>query len=192
MSSISTEQRLLLGCLVFLVFITWYLVYYEPAVTTTKPAIKVWEGKERLNKEPLKPHCTTAKRVHLQEVTALLFAMNHTVCLDRTAALRPAGGGERQHSVYQLQPNSDAVTRWVQCTQQGWDGSHSHWRCEAQPTNPLVNVIGFDDMFIYCEGWDAPGDAYILSESCYLHYTLRQAPAMSSPLIVGFAVGWVR
>lgn len=57
----------------------------------------------------------------------------------------------------------------AQCTNTGWDGQKTHWKCEAT----MINECLFGEINIECEGFDKAGDPYILAGSCGLKYTVR-------------------
>lgn len=140
-------------------------------------------------------NCPGSQRIALEDVTALHFAGNYSSCVDRIATVTEEGpDGKRQHLVWQLQPNSLTPCDWVACSKLGWDGAHTHWHCECTSLVPM-NVVGFGKMYINCEGWDGPGDAYIRTQSCVLHYALIPNPHVQLHMghrVVGDAVGWVR
>lgn len=68
----------------------------------------------------------------------------------------------------------------VQCTNTGFDGKDSNWKCESQMSNSLK----FGTMSVTCEGYDYPNDRYVLVGSCGLKYTLDYTPAgLNKPVI---------
>lgn len=56
----------------------------------------------------------------------------------------------------------------VQCFNKGYDGIYINWECESD----LNKTIQFGEIRVTCEGYDHPGDAFILEGSCALEYTL--------------------
>ncbi|KAI1786749.1 hypothetical protein LXA43DRAFT_975585 [Ganoderma leucocontextum] len=61
----------------------------------------------------------------------------------------------------------------VRCTNLGGAGSDIDWRCEAD----LPESLRFGRVEVSCEGWDGPGDPYVLKGSCGLEYRLVQVPS---------------
>jgi len=146
----------------------------------------------------------TSQRVHLRtNVTALVFAHNHTACFDRIPPIlyHVASG----HLLPQQLPSNSSkplVSRWILCTQAGFDGKHTLWQCEGQPDpwkeNPYSgqveqrpSITSFGDMFIWCEGWDRPGDDYVHQGACVLQYDVRLQPLMPGAPVRGIAIGHV-
>ena len=64
--------------------------------------------------------------------------------------------------------------RTIQCTNTGWDGSATQWRCTAEWT---AKGLRFGAIEIGCEGWDRAGDEYVLAGSCGLEYELIGMPS---------------
>jgi hypothetical protein len=138
--------------------------------------------------------CGDTMGVPLSEVTALLFQVNRTACFERVPALFLNTLGAGNHHLYQMMPNNNTVVDAVQCVRSGWDGRRSHWTCEGHSTAEL-NVIGFGPMWVICEGWDRPEDAYIRQDSCVLQYEVRLRPKQMhfnpGAHVTGYATGWV-
>lgn len=61
----------------------------------------------------------------------------------------------------------------VRCTNLGGAGPDFDWRCEAD----LPESLRFGRVEVSCEGWDGPGDPYILKGSCGLEYRLVEIPS---------------
>lgn len=57
----------------------------------------------------------------------------------------------------------------VQCYNRGFDGTSVQWECKAD----MDTLYRFGDIQVACEGYDFPGDPYILTGSCGLEYTLQ-------------------
>jgi len=57
----------------------------------------------------------------------------------------------------------------VQCYNRGFDGTTVQWECKAD----MDTLYRFGDIQVACEGYDYPGDPYILAGSCGLEYTLQ-------------------
>ncbi|PCH42589.1 hypothetical protein WOLCODRAFT_132447 [Wolfiporia cocos MD-104 SS10] len=60
----------------------------------------------------------------------------------------------------------------VRCTNIGGEGVDVDWKCEAD----LPESLRFGKVEVSCEGWDGPGDPYVLKGSCALQYRLVQVP----------------
>ncbi|KAI0709785.1 hypothetical protein C8Q76DRAFT_80283 [Earliella scabrosa] len=61
----------------------------------------------------------------------------------------------------------------VRCTNIGGSGTDVDWKCEAD----LPDSLRFGRVQVSCEGWDGPGDPYVMKGSCGLEYRLVQVPA---------------
>jgi len=57
----------------------------------------------------------------------------------------------------------------VQCYNRGSDGRSIQWECKAE----MDNSLRFGQVEVVCEGFDHPGDPYILVGSCGLEYHLE-------------------
>ncbi|CDO78042.1 hypothetical protein BN946_scf184724.g6 [Trametes cinnabarina] len=60
----------------------------------------------------------------------------------------------------------------VRCVNVGGSGTDVDWKCEAD----LPDSLRFGKVEVSCEGWDGPGDPYVLKGSCGLEYRLVQVP----------------
>ncbi|KAL0065124.1 hypothetical protein AAF712_007960 [Marasmius tenuissimus] len=60
----------------------------------------------------------------------------------------------------------------VRCTNIGGRGTDVEWKCEAD----LPESLRFGRVEVSCEGWSAPGDPYVLQNSCGLEYRLVEVP----------------
>ncbi|KZT21990.1 DUF1183-domain-containing protein [Neolentinus lepideus HHB14362 ss-1] len=60
----------------------------------------------------------------------------------------------------------------VRCTNLGGSGTDVDWKCEAD----LPESLRFGRVQVSCEGWEGPGDAYVLKGSCGLEYRLVEVP----------------
>jgi len=58
----------------------------------------------------------------------------------------------------------------VQCTNVGTDGADVQWHCKAD----LPSDVKFKNVEVLCEGYNYPDDAYILTSSCGLEYSLEK------------------
>ncbi|KAH9902487.1 hypothetical protein C8Q73DRAFT_635024 [Cubamyces lactineus] len=61
----------------------------------------------------------------------------------------------------------------VRCVNVGGSGTDVDWKCEAD----LPDSLRFGKVEVSCEGWDGPGDPYVLKGSCGLEYRLVQIPS---------------
>ncbi|KAI0759583.1 hypothetical protein BD413DRAFT_607513 [Trametes elegans] len=61
----------------------------------------------------------------------------------------------------------------VRCVNIGGSGTDVEWKCEAD----LPDSLRFGRVEVSCEGWDRPGDPYVLKGSCGLDYRLVQVPS---------------
>lgn len=76
----------------------------------------------------------------------------------------------------------------VQCVAVGSSGLGGlEWKCDAD----LPRGVRFGTVEVGCEGWDAPGDDYVLRGSCALEYELvRAAPALEDDYAYGVGGGY--
>ncbi|EMD33329.1 hypothetical protein CERSUDRAFT_126100 [Gelatoporia subvermispora B] len=58
----------------------------------------------------------------------------------------------------------------VRCVNLGGADTEVDWKCEAD----LPEALRFGRVEVSCEGWDGPGDPYVLKGSCGLQYRLVQ------------------
>ncbi|RPD54336.1 DUF1183-domain-containing protein [Lentinus tigrinus ALCF2SS1-6] len=61
----------------------------------------------------------------------------------------------------------------VRCTNLGGTGTEVDWKCEAD----LPEALRLGRVEVSCEGWDGPGDPYVLKGSCGLQYRLVEIPS---------------
>ncbi|OCH94863.1 DUF1183-domain-containing protein [Obba rivulosa] len=66
----------------------------------------------------------------------------------------------------------------IRCVNLGGEGTDVDWKCEAD----LPEALRFGRVEVSCEGWDGPGDPYVLKGSCALQYRLVQ---VEDPLRMG-------
>jgi hypothetical protein len=119
-----------------------------------------------------------ADKIFLRSITALVFSENLRVRSRRGVGhpqLACVGG-----SAAGFFWSTDVYPRIVQCANIGWDGASVQWSCNAALKNDLV----FGDTTVICEGYDFPGDQYVLRGSCRLEYTLNYATFRVSSLHV--------
>ncbi|GAA5895695.1 hypothetical protein JCM8208_005302 [Rhodotorula glutinis] len=108
---------------------------------------------------------TRSQRVPLSSLTAL------TLHADRHTASR------RTSPVPQLTCRGAPCRAYqppvVQCTAVGSSGLGAlEWKCDAD----LPRGVRFGAVEVGCEGWDGPGDEWVLRGSCGLEYELVRAP----------------
>ncbi|OBZ72211.1 Store-operated calcium entry-associated regulatory factor [Grifola frondosa] len=60
----------------------------------------------------------------------------------------------------------------IRCVNIGGEGTDVDWKCETD----LPDSLRFGRVEVSCEGWDGPGDPYVLKGSCALDYRLVQVP----------------
>jgi len=60
----------------------------------------------------------------------------------------------------------------VRCRNIGGSGVNVDWKCEAD----LPSSLRFGRVEVSCEGWNGPGDPYVMKGSCSLEYRLVQLP----------------
>ncbi|GAA5853977.1 hypothetical protein JCM8547_008177 [Rhodosporidiobolus lusitaniae] len=119
---------------------------------------------------------TRSQRIRLKSLSALTLHSSKKTAHRRTSPvpqLTCQGKACRQ-----FQPDV------VQCVKVGEDGAGGlEWKCEAN----LPRGVRFGEVEVSCEGWDNPGDPYILRGSCGLTYNLVRS---SSHLEDGSSSSW--
>ncbi|XP_046437553.1 store-operated calcium entry-associated regulatory factor-like [Daphnia pulex] len=60
------------------------------------------------------------------------------------------------------------IPQVVQCENQGSDGITIQWECKTD----MDNAYRFGKIMVICEGYDYPGDHYVLVGSCGLEYNI--------------------
>jgi len=101
------------------------------------------------------------QRIHLRDVQALTFQKGMYTTSRRTSPYPQLKkvGGEVTNS---YEPST------VQCKNVGFDGAKVNWKCEAD----MDKKYKFGSIEVVCEGYEMPGDQYVLVGSCGLEYTL--------------------
>lgn len=61
----------------------------------------------------------------------------------------------------------------IQCRNHGYDGRDIIWDCAADIAEDNDYKIILGKRYISCEGYEYPGDPYILNESCNIEYLLH-------------------
>ncbi|GAA5977219.1 hypothetical protein JCM11641_003880 [Rhodosporidiobolus odoratus] len=104
---------------------------------------------------------TRSHRIPLTSLSALTLHSNRKTTSRRTSPIPQLTCQGRPCRQYQ--PDV------VQCVKMGQDGAGGlEWNCEAD----LPQGVRFGEVEVGCEGWDGPGDPYILRGSCGLTYNL--------------------
>ena len=75
------------------------------------------------------------------------------------------------------QAQSPLLPSVIQCYNRGWDGTRTHWACEAS----LDARVKLGATNVRCEGWDFSGDEYVRSGSCVTDYELFYVPIPPPP-----------
>ncbi|KAI0259894.1 glycoside hydrolase superfamily [Gloeopeniophorella convolvens] len=66
----------------------------------------------------------------------------------------------------------------IRCTNIGGRGTEVDWKCETD----LPDTLRLGRVEVSCEGWEGPGDLYVLKGSCSLEYRLLDVPrALQQP-----------
>jgi hypothetical protein len=101
------------------------------------------------------------QKISLRDVTALTFHQGRVTAARRTTPMPQLSqvGGVREYT-----------PQTIQCTNSGFDGQSIQWKCVAAGI-PKKYKLGHVE--VVCEGYDHPGDQYILVGSCGLEYTLE-------------------
>ncbi|TFK47731.1 DUF1183-domain-containing protein [Heliocybe sulcata] len=103
-------------------------------------------------------------RVALASIPALTFYKDELTAARRTAPAQQLSCVGKACSLY----TPDAV----RCTNLGGTGTDIDWKCEAD----LPESLRFGRVQVSCEGWERPGDPYVLQGSCGLEYRLVEVP----------------
>ena len=110
-------------------------------------------------------------RVELGRVTRLSVDRGAWTLARRTAPRRQlecVGGGCDMY---------EAMVARLECDR---DVSGTEWMCSAGRGSALPVGVTVTDVGVVCEGWDGPGDAYVLEGSCAVSYGLRGVPRTAS------------
>jgi len=99
-----------------------------------------------------------SNRILLRDITALTLHKNQYT-------------EGRRSKVSQLKciSNCKEEPSTVQCKNVGFDGKSVNWECKAD----MDKSLSFDRLRVSCEGYDRPGDDYVLVGSCGLEYSLK-------------------
>lgn len=83
------------------------------------------------------------------------------------------GDSRRQLQLLPGAPEGAPHVSEVYCTNQGRDSSGIIWECSTNEL-PILYVLGKAE--VSCEGWDGPGDEYVVRDSCLLRYEIIDNP----------------
>ncbi|KAH9848472.1 hypothetical protein C2E23DRAFT_739607 [Lenzites betulinus] len=109
-------------------------------------------------------------RVRLDEITSLIFFKDKLTASRRAPPVPQLTCIGKPCKLYQPEA--------VRCVSLGGYGTDVSWKCEAD----LPEALRFGAVEVLCEGWERPGDPYVLKGSCGLEYRLVQVPdSLRSP-----------
>jgi hypothetical protein len=125
---------------------------------------------------------TAQNAVNLRDVSTLTFNRGQYTTFRRTNALPQLNcvGGSARRENYQVST--------VQCRNVGFDGVDYNWRCESN----LNNKLKLGRVVVSCEGYNRPGDKYVLGGSCALKYELEYSdPVYETENMVALVCGMI-
>ncbi|KAG1876038.1 hypothetical protein C8R48DRAFT_745610 [Suillus tomentosus] len=103
-------------------------------------------------------------RIALESIPGLTFYKNALTAARRTSPIAQLVCIGKACGLYQ--PDV------VRCSNIGGSGTDVDWKCEAD----LPSSLRFGRVEVSCEGWNGPGDPYVMKGSCSLEYNLVQLP----------------
>ncbi|KAG2131329.1 DUF1183-domain-containing protein [Suillus clintonianus] len=103
-------------------------------------------------------------RIALESIPGLTFYNNALTAARRTSPIAQLVCVGKACGLYQ--PDV------VRCSNIGGSGTDVDWKCEAD----LPSSLRFGRVEVSCEGWNGPGDPYVMKGSCSLEYNLVQLP----------------
>ncbi|KAG0695598.1 DUF1183-domain-containing protein [Suillus ampliporus] len=103
-------------------------------------------------------------RIALESIPALTFYKDSLTAARRTSPIAQLVCIGKPCTLYQ--PDV------VRCSNIGGSGTDVDWKCEAD----LPSSLRFGRVEVSCEGWNGPGDPYVMKGSCSLEYNLVQIP----------------
>ncbi|KAH7915657.1 DUF1183-domain-containing protein [Hygrophoropsis aurantiaca] len=103
-------------------------------------------------------------RIALESIPALTFYKNTQTTARRTSPIEQLICVGKPCSLYQPEV--------VRCKNIGGSGTEVDWKCEAD----LPSSLRFGKVEVSCEGWNGPGDPFVMKGSCSLEYHLVQLP----------------
>jgi hypothetical protein len=104
-------------------------------------------------------------RVRERDITALTFVDGR-----QTAARRI---DPRPQLVCQGDACATSKPPTMRCINEGFNGVAVQWKCEAANMDPSLRI---GEAIVRCEGYERPGDEYVLAGSCALTYELLGKP----------------
>lgn len=107
-------------------------------------------------------HADLSQQINMRDIQVLTFQKGMYTTAKRTSPipqLKRVGGQVRES----YEPST------VQCKNAGWNGASVQWKCQAD----MDEKYRFGSIEVVCEGFDHPGDQYVLLGSCGLEYTLE-------------------
>lgn len=107
------------------------------------------------------------ERVLLRDVSTVLF---------EAGKISTASRGSPVNQLVQVGGPHHYVPQ-IMCTNSGWDGRQVIWECRLPNSVPA----DLDQFEVTCQGYDRPGDPYILAGSCGIEYSLKPKPSARPP-----------
>lgn len=104
-------------------------------------------------------------RIRLDRIKSLIFYKDALTAARRTDPLPQLTCVGKACRLY--------MPEAVRCINVGGEGTEVDWKCEAD----LPEALRFGRVEVSCEGWEGPGDPYVLKGSCALEYRLVQVPS---------------
>jgi len=108
--------------------------------------------------------CRNMSRIALASIPAITFYKDSLTTARRTAPITQLVCLGKPCATYQPEV--------VRCRNIGGSGINVDWKCEAD----LPSSLRFGKVEVSCEGWNGPGDPYVMKGSCSLEYHLAQLP----------------
>lgn len=107
-------------------------------------------------------------RVHMSDINAVTFTSGY-----RTRSRRGETYPQMQLDRHTPRAIRRASPSSIQCYQQAYNAfnGESHWECVAD----LPRGVKLGNFHISCEGYDYPGDEFVLDGSCAINYRLERA-----------------
>lgn len=109
------------------------------------------------------------RRVRLSHVPELVFRDNSYTITRRSESYPQL---QKEHGRWWY----DAV-HTVRCRNLGFRGNDLLWTCTTDDLSPQYRI---SNPVVSCEGWDGPGDAYVVEGSCFLGFSVEKIPIRRS------------
>lgn len=102
-------------------------------------------------------------RIHISEIQVLTFHKGRFTNARRTSPVPQLAcvGGTADRAMF--------IPDTVQCKNIGSDGETIQWECVSE----MPDNFKFGSIEVVCEGYERPGDEYVLKGSCQLEYQLN-------------------